>query len=191
MITRQDLGTIGNGTVHDVDGHKIGAIGQIYLDNSTGEPAWVTVRTGLFGTRDSFVPLAEASVDGDDLRVPYPKSMVKDAPNVEADGELTPAEEDQLYRYYGVDNATGQDTTTGQAAGQDQGRHAAPVAPGHGQDAGQQHSGQDDQHRDHSEQDRSEQGEESGRRIRRYLVTEETIVRREEIPDADAPDSHR
>lgn len=192
MISRHDLSTIGKGNVHDSDGHKIGSIGQIYLDNNSGEPAWVTVSTGLFGTRASFVPLAEATVDGDDLRVPYTKAQVKGAPNVEADGELSPAEEDDLYRYYGVDPTTG---TTGQAtAGQGTTGHAAP---------GEQHTEQTprtdaqnqgrDQGRDQDQRQGQvpDDGEQTGRRIRRYLVTEETIVRREEIPDADAPDSHR
>lgn len=28
-----------------------------YLDDATGQPTWVTVSTGLFGTRESFAPL--------------------------------------------------------------------------------------------------------------------------------------
>ena len=70
----------GSGSVVSTDGGKIGNIGQVYLDDSTGEPAWVTVKTGMFGSSESFVPLEQASVSGDDIRVPYDKDRVKGAP---------------------------------------------------------------------------------------------------------------
>ena len=86
----------------DRDGDKIGSIGDVYLDDETGRPEWLTVRTGLFGTRESFVPTAEARAEGDTVRVPYEKSQVKDAPNVDADGALSKEEEARLYRHYGL-----------------------------------------------------------------------------------------
>jgi hypothetical protein len=48
------------------------------------------------------VPLAEAQPEGDDLRVPYPKAQVKDAPHIDDEGELSEQEEAELYRYYGL-----------------------------------------------------------------------------------------
>ena len=84
------------------DGDKIGGIGQIYLDDNTGEPKWVTVKTGLFGTSESFVPLDGASLSGGDIVVKYDKATVKDAPRVDADGNITPEEEEALYSYYGA-----------------------------------------------------------------------------------------
>ncbi|MBT2598118.1 PRC-barrel domain-containing protein [Arthrobacter sp. ISL-72] len=54
----------------DHDGDKIGSIGQVYTDDDSGEPTFVTVKTGLFGTSESFVPLQGASVEGDDTLVP-------------------------------------------------------------------------------------------------------------------------
>src|SRR4051794_15427039 len=82
------------------DGDKLGKIEDIYLDQETGKPEWMTVKTGMFGGRVSFVPLAEASLDGDVVTVPYDKAKVKDAPHAEADGELSQQEEGQLYRHY-------------------------------------------------------------------------------------------
>ena len=73
----------------DRDGDKIGSIGDVYLDEQTGQPEWLTVKTGLFGMRESFVPIAKARAEGDTVRVPYTKSHVKDAPNVDADGALS------------------------------------------------------------------------------------------------------
>ena len=89
----------------DRDGDKIGSIGDVYLDEQTGQPEWLTVKTGLFGTRESFVPTAKARAEGDTVRVPYEKSHVKDAPNVDADGALSQDEESRLYRHYGLDYA--------------------------------------------------------------------------------------
>lgn len=86
------------------DGTKIGSIGQVYLDDQTSEPEWVTVSTGMFGRAESFVPLARATMVGDRLQVPYGKDKVKDAPRVDADGHITPEQEAELYRYYGLED---------------------------------------------------------------------------------------
>jgi uncharacterized protein (TIGR02271 family) len=86
----------------DRDGGKIGSIENVYLDEDTGRPEWLTVKTGLFGMRETFVPSAEASASGDTVRVPYEKSQIKDAPNIDADGALTQEEEGRLYRHYGL-----------------------------------------------------------------------------------------
>jgi uncharacterized protein (TIGR02271 family) len=87
--------------VCDRDGDKIGSIEEIYLDAETNEPEWALVNTGLFGTKRSFVPLHDASEAEGTLRVPYDKGTVKDAPKVDPDGRLSPAEEAELYRHYG------------------------------------------------------------------------------------------
>ena len=137
MITQQNIDTLlGNGgNVLGSDGEKIGSIGQVYLDDQTGEPSWVTAKTGLFGTSESFVPLQGADVAGHDVRVPYSKSQVKDAPRVDSDGSLSPEEEDRLYRHYeiggGTSSYTDTTTTTGTVGHNDRdidldttGRHA-------------------------------------------------------------------
>ena len=91
------------GDVVDPDGRKIGSVGQLFLDADSGEPAWVTVTTGLFGTGESFVPLDGATLHGDDLQVAYDKGLVKHAPRIEGTGgALSPAEERELYRHYGL-----------------------------------------------------------------------------------------
>ena len=90
----------------DGDSNKIGEVVEIYLDNETDRPEWAVVRTGLFGLRSTFVPLAEAREVGDELQVPHPRSQVKQAPNIEPDGQLSAAEEAELYRHYGLDYDT-------------------------------------------------------------------------------------
>lgn len=93
-------------SLFDDDGTKIGKIGAVFLDDATGQPQWVTVATGFFGTNESVVPVAEASAREDGLAVPYSKDTVKAAPNVDIDsGRLSTEEETNLYRYYGLDPA--------------------------------------------------------------------------------------
>ncbi|HEY8588829.1 MAG TPA: PRC and DUF2382 domain-containing protein [Naasia sp.] len=97
---------------------KIGTVGQVYLDETTAQPTWVTVKTGLFGTSESFAPLSGANWDGRSLRLPLDRDFVKDAPRIADDGELSPDEEDALYAYYGGGHAqvsSGRDTTSGDA----------------------------------------------------------------------------
>jgi len=109
VISSEQIQAVIGSTAQDDSGSKIGKVGQIYLDDQTNEPAWATVNTGLFGNNETFVPLAQASVDGDTLRVPYSKDKIKEAPKVAADGHIEPHEEAELYRYYGLEGA-GYDT---------------------------------------------------------------------------------
>ena len=96
-ITENDLAGLRNGNVVSPSGEKIGSIGQVYVDDQTGEPTFVTANTGLFGMSQSFVPLQGARVQDGDLVVDYDKETVKDAPRIDDDGSLAPEEEDQLY----------------------------------------------------------------------------------------------
>jgi len=99
---QQVLAWRGNDVV-DRDGDKIGKVQEIYLDEQTDQPEWLAVKTGLFGGKLTFIPLAEATAEGDGVRVPYESSLVKDAPNAEADGALSQEEEARLYRHYGLE----------------------------------------------------------------------------------------
>src|SRR5215211_1102772 len=87
-------------TLLDLDG---GRIDTIYLDDQTGQPEWALVNTGLFGTKSTFVPLAQAFQSDLDVLVPYDKQLVEDAPRVDPDQHLSEAEERQLWRHYGLD----------------------------------------------------------------------------------------
>ena len=55
----------------DSDGNKIGSIDEIYMDAETGRPEWLAVKTGMFGSKVSFVPIAQASESNGDVRLPY------------------------------------------------------------------------------------------------------------------------
>lgn len=115
MTANQNFDDLINSTVYDRDGDKIGSVGQLYLDDNSDRPTWVTVSTGLFGTRETFVPLEGAKIANGEIRVPFEKALVKDAPNVDADQHLSPAEEDELFRHYNLTDASTQQAQTGVA----------------------------------------------------------------------------
>ena len=120
-----DVREIIGSTAYGSDNEKIGKVGQVFFDDSTGQPEWVTVNTGLFGTSESFAPLASARVADDGVYLAHSKDAVKDAPNVDLDGgHLSADEERRLYDYYGIaygttdattDTVGYADTTTGTA----------------------------------------------------------------------------
>ena len=114
-----DASTLSGATVRSSDGSKIGTVSQVYLDDGTSRPRWVTVRTGLFGTKETFVPLAAARVEGEDLLVEATKDKVTGAPQVDADGHISERQEAEIYRYYGLSDAgtTGVSGTTGHDRG--------------------------------------------------------------------------
>ena len=100
MPTLQEIESWRGRTAVDADGDKIGSIEDIYLDRRSGDPEWIAVKTGLLGKKVSFVPLSGAQPAEDDVRVAYPKDLVKDAPSVDPDGDLSPEEERRLYEHY-------------------------------------------------------------------------------------------
>jgi uncharacterized protein (TIGR02271 family) len=130
MITQDQLRNVIGSTAYDRDGDKLGKVGQVYYDDDTDQPRWITVNTGFFGTNENFVPVEGAEVSGDRVTVAFDKATVKDAPNIAEDGHLTPDEEEKLYRHYGVqysgsgrtdttttETTTRTDTSTGVAGG--------------------------------------------------------------------------
>jgi uncharacterized protein (TIGR02271 family) len=200
VITQQDITAIIGSNAVDNDGDKLGKVGQVYLDDQTGSPEWATISTGLFGTSETFVPLTDASVSGGVLRVPYEKAKVKDAPRVDADqGHLSPAEEEELYRYYGVGTSTAgyTETTTGTAGytdtsvGTDTNRHGTAGHDTSGPTTDEAMTRSEEQLRVGTQQ------VESGRaRLRKFVVTEnvtttvpvsheEVRIEREPITDAN------
>ena len=163
-------------TMLDRDGDKIGKIDDIYEDKQTGQPEWALVNTGLLGTKKTFVPLRGATPVGEDVRVPLEKARVKDAPGIEADGELSESEERQLFTHYEL----GYDTDVDASAGKKRG---APAGDGH--DVSGPNT-DDAMTRSEEELRVGTERREAGRaRLRKYVVTEteqRTVpVRREEV----------
>ncbi len=183
--------------VYDESGDKIGSAAEVYLDDATGEPEWVTVRTGLFGTKESFVPIRNADLTDNGIRVPVSKDRVKDAPKIDADGHLSPDEEQELYRYYGMAVESQSDVPITDTAGE--GVRNVGGADTRGT-VGRDTSGpttDDAMTRSEERLDVGTRSEEVGRaRLRKYVVTEnvtttvpvtheEVRIEREPITDAN------
>lgn len=101
------LQALDDSVVIGTDGSEIGRVGQVYTDNDTGQPSWVTVKTGWFGTNESFVPLSAATIQDGTIRVPYDKDMIKGAPNNDAGEPLNETDEQELYSYYDLSGQDG------------------------------------------------------------------------------------
>jgi len=101
-MTMQGIEQVVGETAYDASGDKIGSVGNVYASDATGRPEWVTVNTGMFGTKHTFVPLDGAHVEKDGLHLATSKSKIKDAPRIDANGHLSEGEASELYRYYGM-----------------------------------------------------------------------------------------
>ncbi|MEV0583031.1 PRC and DUF2382 domain-containing protein [Nonomuraea sp. NPDC050310] len=113
MISHTQIDNLIGMTVYDANGDRVGEVQNLYLDDESGRPEWMTVKTGWFGMHESFVPLSAATRVEDRVQVDFDKSRIKDAPRVDAAGgqHLSAEEERELYRYYGVNSGTGTSTT--------------------------------------------------------------------------------
>ncbi|WP_125609526.1 PRC-barrel domain containing protein [Specibacter cremeus] len=130
MISLEAIDSIvvGGGIVRTVDGSRLGSVEQVFLAEDSGEPAFVTVRTGLFGLSETFVPLAGATLDGSVISVPYSRSLVRNGPRIESSrGAISADEERALYGYYGLSVATEAEASTDDDAAPAAG---APSGPG-------------------------------------------------------------
>ena len=189
-------------TAVDLESKKIGKIGQVYLDDRTGEPLWVTVSTGLFGSRESFAPIAGSGLDGENVRLAVSKDTIKDAPNVDDDEHISGHEQDALYEYYGLaGNAGDQAAGQGGPTGRGQAGYAQQAAETADRDtAGRRSRGTaagDAMTRSEERLNVGKETVEAGRaRLRKYVVTEnvtrtvpvsheEVRVEREPITDAN------
>ena len=184
MIERNNITTLSSAAVRTEAGDKIGRVGQVYVDDQTGQPEWITVRTGLFGTKETFVPLTAAWFDGHELVVRATKDQVTGAPRVDADGHLSEAQEAEIHRYYGISAGPGTSATG----------HSGRDTSGRATDTAMTRS----EERLRAGKERVEAGR---ARLRKYVVTdteqvqvpvsrEEVRVEREPITDANRDAAH-
>ena len=174
MLTIEQLRQVVGTDAYDDSGNKIGKVGQVFLDDQTDQPEFVTVNTGLFGTNENFVPVKDASFAKGRLTLPYSKDRVKNSPNVDvASGHISQSDEQEIYRYFDLSYSesrsdsglpdAGRTGTTGRSAERDT--------------VGRDTSGPEtDTAMTRSEErlDVGTRSEEAGRaRLRKYVVTEE------------------
>ncbi|SEL27612.1 conserved domain-containing protein [Blastococcus sp. DSM 46786] len=182
MLSEHEVTAAIGSTAYGDGGDKLGTVEHFFVDDRTGEPTWVAVTTGLFGTRHSIVPAREASWEDGRLRLPVTADAVTSAPAVEG-AHLDPGDEAELRRHYGLGGE--------QAATAPAGRHRER------EDAGTRDAGTA-QHTPGAmtrSEERLRVGTEqvTARRVRlvKYVVTEEVQVtvpvRREEIRLEEVP----
>ena len=102
MFEADDIRDWRDAAVVDEVGEKIGTLEAIYFDTATDEPAFATVKVGLVSKKLVLVPLAGARVAPKHLRVAVNRSLTKDAPSIDVDGELTAAMEPAVFGHYGL-----------------------------------------------------------------------------------------
>lgn len=112
MIDSNNINSVFDAKVIDPDGQKVGSVKQVYVDHNDGHPLFASVSTGLFGTSESFVPLEGADLTGDELHVAYDKDRIKDAPRIDADGDLSDDEQDRIFDHYGIGGGSSTGTTS-------------------------------------------------------------------------------
>ncbi|CAM2872178.1 DUF2382 domain-containing protein [Corynebacterium jeikeium] len=131
-----DIKDLFKATAYDNSGDKLGSVKEIFVDDKSGQPTFVEVNHGLFGMNSSLVPMRGHKFDGENLNLAFAKDRVKDAPDFDADQALTPEQQNEIYRHYGLDNV--EDTTR------------------YGEGAGNQHAGVRDAGEERSTLDRHE-----------------------------------
>ena len=186
-------------TAVDPQGNKIGSVGQVYVKYETGQPDWITVNTGLFGMKENFAPLAGSSFNGDDLVLPFDKTVVKDSPDIADSSHLDTDEQQSLYAYYqrylgdDGDRAGYEQTTTADVGRRRTGRGKGYDTSGPNTDDAMTRS-------EEQLQVGTEKVEAGRARLRKYVVTEqqsvqvpvsreEVRVEREPITDANRGDA--
>ena len=95
------------------DGEKIGSIDNIFYDEETGRPEWLTIKTGFMGLGSSFAPITGSRRHDDGLKLDVTKDQVKDAPDVGDGNHLPEDDERRLYEHYSIPmDATGRERYT-------------------------------------------------------------------------------
>jgi uncharacterized protein (TIGR02271 family) len=187
-----DPGVMAGASVEGSDGAKLGKIHSIYLDNTTRQPEWAAVKTGMFGGHVCLVPLRQGEWDGSTLSVPFDKEQLRNAPHHDPDTEISVQDEQELYRHYGIDY--------GASGGTDDSAGGGRTTGGPGHDT----SGPETDEAMTRSEERLHVGTESHEvgkaRLRKYIVTEnvetsvpvrheEVTVEREPITDANRGDA--
>ena len=111
-------------TVYDQSDQKIGKVDDLFVDENDN-PEYIGVKMGFLGTRSTLIPFQMASVDdsAQSIVVSADKETAKSGPSFDDDREITHEFEQEVYSYYGLQQAGGggsyadYPSATGTAAG--------------------------------------------------------------------------
>jgi PRC-barrel domain len=100
VVSTSDIQGVRAASAYCRDGNKVGRVSDVFVDDLTNEPAWVTITAGLFGTKTLFAPLQGATLDGDRLVLAYDKDVIANAPAIADSGHLSDTEQQALTDYF-------------------------------------------------------------------------------------------
>ncbi|MBV9998784.1 MAG: PRC-barrel domain-containing protein [Verrucomicrobia bacterium] len=134
-LTDQTFPSIFGRKVIDERGDDIGTLDALWTGEDTGKVEFLGVKTGWIFGKTHIVPAHSAELQEDHVRVPYQADFVKDAPSFPAHEELSAAQEDEVYDYYGItreeaEATTGETFPTAGEAGGDAGTLAGTTGTG-------------------------------------------------------------
>lgn len=110
--------------VYDSSGEQIGKIDDVYIDDDTQQPEWLSIDAGgMFRSKHFLAPIEGAEFDGDGLKVAFSKDQVSSAPSFDAD-EISIDEEQELYEHYGMRQLMARQSRTEPGMGSDEARRA-------------------------------------------------------------------
>ena len=94
--------------VVDQNGDEIGTLHSLWSDPDTGTVEFLGVKTGWLFGHNHVVPAEKAELDeaNNFVRLPYAEAFIKEAPSMSAESEISEAEEQNIYRYYGTHSDT-------------------------------------------------------------------------------------
>jgi len=100
MTDKRNIQDLLNATAFDAQGEKLGKINNLFVDDKTGQPTFIEVNHGLFGMSSSLVPLRGHRLNGDELKLAFDKDLIKDAPDIDFENQLTAADQETIYEHY-------------------------------------------------------------------------------------------
>ena len=94
-------------TVYDQADQKIGKVDDLFV-NENDQPEYIGVKMGFLGTSSTLIPFELASVEDSRqaIVVATDKDTAKNGPAFDDDGEITPEFENEVYSYYGLQQAS-------------------------------------------------------------------------------------
>jgi len=99
----EDARSLPGRTVHDQQAVEVGEVTGIFATDS-GFPMWVAVQTkaGMGRGPTVFIPLARLKEEDGELRVPYSKSHILEAPEADAEDRISEECDHALRTYYSI-----------------------------------------------------------------------------------------
>jgi hypothetical protein len=91
--------------VLDAAGERIGKLDEVFYASSAGEAAFARVTSGLLGRHACFVPLKDATVGREHVRVAYSGEQIERSGKIEAGKELSAEAARELSGVYGLELA--------------------------------------------------------------------------------------